>query len=189
MSERVVNIIGMGQTAYDVPDTGEMWCIADAYMRVKPDRMLLMHAWNLTESSAKNRGGLALLSEYMKHPEIKVFTPSKMKIFDINENPFKDTIQYPLLEVTKICGGLCFCCTFAYAIGLAIFEKVDRIRLYGIEFWSQGILDEYDYQAENKFQWLDMAKGAGLKIDMPYIAFRQSRNKYNLYGYTELKLS
>lgn len=63
------------------------------------------------------------------------------------------------------------------------FRPVDRIRLYGIEAWSGGDANEYNYQRPCMEFWLAFAQGRGIKVEIPYYMIHTNNCNQNFYGY------
>lgn len=85
------------------------------------------------------------------------------------------SVKYPLDEIIEDClTGLVhqdadknetirkyFTSTFAYMMGLAVYEKFDRIEVYGVDMENNT---EYGYQKPCGEFWIGLALGRGIKV-------------------------
>lgn len=183
--ERVVNIIGMGPSARDVPDTGENWGINVAYKHARLDKMfffddasvILWDDQNIIGSRSMN-----LKQAIEESPEMEIFSRTK-DAFSENGVQFAEINEYPLRKALTLAPGAFFTSTIAYTLAYAIVENVDRIRLYGCSMYGSACANEYMYQLPCVEFWTAFALGRGIKVEIPYQTVLEAKNSNNLYGY------
>lgn len=74
------------------------------------------------------------------------------------------SIAYPFDDVVKSQGARYFTSSVSYMLALALHEKVDEIKLYGINLSATM---EYHYQRACVEFWLGKALGQGVKVTLP----------------------
>lgn len=187
--ERVINIIGMGESGKDAPDTGENWVINIAWKRLKDkkvDKMFFMD--NLFEEVLAQDKMLDPIdynfNDFLKcNPDVELISKFNSIIKDKDMNPIKTIKEYPLNKAIEISKGGYFTSSVAYALAYAILEKVDRIRLYGFELWTYSCANEYEYERPCVEFWIAFALARGIKVEIPYMILLNSQNKQNYYGW------
>lgn len=94
-------------------------------------------------------------------------------IYLCNKHPdIPNSIRYPIEDILKFMGpeldsysdGQYFASSIAFMICLAMYEKVNEIHLYGLDFIADG---EYDYQRPNMEYLVGVARGKGIKVFIP----------------------
>lgn len=71
--------------------------------------------------------------------------------------------SYPFDEVAKTIGGDYFCSSMAYMVAKAIHDGAEEIALYGIDMTDA----EYVYQRANMEYLIGLARGKGIKVNIP----------------------
>lgn len=192
MAERVINIIGLGDGAYTVGDTGENWVLNVAYKKCKKvDKMFFMDDFKDIMNDDVTIMPEYTFKDFLKdNPNAEVIGKFAQQIVDDKAlNVVLGNIkEYPINEATRLVGGIFFTSTIAYTIAYAIMEKVDRIRLYGMEIYSGSDANEYTYQAPCVDFWLAFAQGRGIKVEVPHYLLHTMTNNQNLYGYAKGEL-
>jgi hypothetical protein len=190
MAERVINIIGLGKSAKNVPDTGENWGINYAY-KFKHRLDKLFYFDNLFDGGDKQIEPTNYnVNEYLsENPTVEIIGKVESQIKTINQdnNEVKllaNVKQFPLNDALDLAPGMYFTSTIAYIIAYAILQKVDRIRLYGFEIWSGSDSNEYTVQKACVNFWLAFAMGRGIKVEIPWYLLLTADNAQNLYGYS-----
>ena len=79
------------------------------------------------------------------------------------------SVKYPFEEVTQLIGktvsGTPYLeSSIAYMVALAIYEKVDRIGIWGVDLHCKS---EYAYQRPNLEYLIGLARGKGIKVYIP----------------------
>jgi len=203
MTEKVVNIIGMGWSGQEAPfDQGERWGINCSYTYGEMDRVFRMHHPVLIPKSLRLGQYTQSITEVIeKYPAMEIITLENMLIernpeagpeiifnFDLS-NPgdvIKQTRRYPLFEYNKLISCTYATSTLMYIIGLAILEKFDRIRLYGIELFSKISKNEYEFERQGVEHILWLAMGKGIRVEIPFhCLITASNNTNNHYGYKQ----
>ena len=80
-----------------------------------------------------------------------------------------NAIEYPLEQVSMLIGDY-YNSSIAYMLGLAIYEKYDRIGLWGVDMKESGDwghANEYRDERPNCEYLLGFAKGRGIEIYLP----------------------
>lgn len=186
--ERVVNIIGMGKSSLNCPDTGENWGINSAYKSIKKlDKLFFMDGFEsqlIDDSLTRINGEIYTFDMFLKdNPNVELISKYDDNIKDLNGNIVAKINGFPLTESLKLLPGGYFTSTIAYMIAYAIMQKVDRLRLYGFELWSGSDANEYTKQAPCVEFWLAFAMGRGIKVEIPYQIMLTRLNNQNYYGY------
>jgi len=189
--ERVVNIIGLGASALNTPDTGENWGLCHAYKhKIKLSKLFFMDDF---EVIAKGDTWIPpkeyTLDKFITdNPNCEIISKLPEKIQDMQGKMLAEIHPYPLNEALFLAPGVYFTSTIAYVIAYAIFQtlpKIDRLRLYGFEMWSGSDANEFLYQRPCVDFWLAFAMGRGIKVEIPYHLLLTVQNTQNLYGYVK----
>ena len=80
-----------------------------------------------------------------------------------------NAIEYPLKEVSALVGDY-YNSSIAYMLALAIYEKVDRIGIWGVDMAAQGEpghANEYRDERPNCEYLIGFAKAKGIEIYLP----------------------
>ncbi len=75
-----------------------------------------------------------------------------------------NSVKFPIDEVIDCLGIDYFGSTFAFMLGLAIYEKYDRIGIWGVDL---NTTEEYAYQRPNAEFLIGLAIGRGIKVRLP----------------------
>ena len=189
--ERVVNIIGMGKTCYTVPDTGENWGINVAYKFVKKmDKVFFFDDFAEIDKDDKiyPPKDYGIVDMVKANPGVEIISRYDAPLQNTKGEILAQIKAFPINDALSLAPGCYFTSTVAYLITYAILEKVDRIRLYGIEMWSGSDANEYVYQRPCVEFWLAFALGRGIKVEMPYYLLHTVTANQNLYGYAPFDL-
>lgn len=208
--EKVVNIIGLGPGAVDAPWGNELedfWGINNAYIFGRLDIIFMMHypEDTIRSSFVAGRETLPLDEVFVKYPNMRAmsldefiflknltngkYSHAPMANMDkLKEDPnYKilfTTERYPIKPATQLIGTVDYSCSAAYLIAYAILQGYDRIRLYGFEVWSRAN-EEYAEEAPCIERWIYLAKGKGIKTDVPFCILPTMIQRRNFYGYYE----
>lgn len=111
-------------------------------------------------------------------------------IYSCTTHPDFPTIEpYPLEQVAKETGLCYFNNTVAYAIGYAVWKKVKRICLYGVDFTYKDVSMAESGRACVEF-WCAIAVSKGIKIEVAHNSSLLDTNvpdNEKLYGYHRLE--
>ena len=114
----------------------------------------------------------------------------KILYLTLNQKRVKHLVKYPLEEVVNYTGLCYFNNTVAYAIALAIYEKVEKINLYGIDYSYMHNLHMAEAGRACAEFWLATAIHKGIKIEVAHKSGLLDTNvpdEEKLYGYHRLK--
>ncbi len=178
-----VAIVGFGGSKNQLQyrDDTEIWGMNDLYSHLeKWSRWFDIHDFdsadpNSIKNHKTNRAKLQKLEAYKKM-ECPIYCQEAWE-----EIP--TAIKYPLQEIQKeLCNGEkgYFTNQVSYMIALAIYEKFDKISLYGIDM---AVDDEYEHQRPSVEYWIGYARGKGIEV---YVPNDSSLLKTNyIYGYEQ----
>ena len=114
---------------------------------------------------------------------------NKAPIFSCAKHPdFPAIEQYPLEDVVKSTGYCYFNNTVAYAIAYAVWKKVEKISLYGIDFTYKNVNMAESGRACCEF-WCAIAVSKGIKREVAHRSGLLDTNvpdNEKLYGYHRL---
>lgn len=192
MSERVVNIIGMGPSSTSAPDTGENWGLNVAYKGCRRmDKLFYFDSFTklMNADATVYPKDYSLMNCIQDNPHIEIISKCADSIKGLDGTLLAPIKEYPLREALQLAPGGYFTSTIAYTICYAILEKVDRIRLYGFEVWSGSDANEYMYQRPCVDFWLAFAMGRGIKVEIPWYLLLTATNTQNFYGYVSGELT
>ena len=182
-AEKVVNIIGMARSAKTAPfGQGERWGINCAYVYGKMDRSFWLHHPTLIPQSLRIDSDTMNITQVIKSfPDMEIYTLDPLNIEESGnqEGPeltFNSDIQNPNGKVLITTKGFPFqefddlFCVYStsslmYVIGLAVLEKFDRVRLYGVEIWSGISAGEYEFEREGIEHISMWAEGKGTHVE------------------------
>ncbi len=145
-----VIILGMGSTMIKCPYDAEVWAMNQTYKIAKRIDKLFITDPRLNFESKDNHNfeelnklGIPIVSLHIL-PEIKNF------------------VHFPYDEIVEEFHSEFFTNTVCYMVAYAIYEKYDKIRLYGIDM-ATGM--EYVLERGGVEFWLGVAVGRGIKIE------------------------
>jgi hypothetical protein len=168
---RSICIVGYAQEtrelANNLPTSVELWGMNVNHKFMKRwDRWFQLHppVW-------KGRPFYGRSLEHMEFLE-KLDVPIYMRY----PNPeFPTAVEYPLEQIYTDIGRRYLTSTVANMIGLALFENVDEIKVYGVNLGSNT---EYIEQRPCIEWLLGLAEGRGIKVDVPDHAPMLKGNEY-----------
>jgi hypothetical protein len=108
-------------------------------------------------------------SEYITDEYLAWLRNASAPIYMLDTYPdIPQSLAYPVEDVTE--GGRFhkrFDSSIAYMLALAVHERVDEIRILGVDM-SQG--SEFAYQREGMAYWRGVAEGLGIKVYIPQVS-------------------
>ena len=128
------------------------------------DRLFDLHPDNFNKKDRIN---------VQKNYEERLASFKDVPIYLTKEHPeIPNSIRYPIEDIFKFMGvdldpytaGTYFASSIAFLICMAIYEAVDEIHLYGIDFVGDG---EYEHQRPNMEYLVGVARGKGIKVYIP----------------------
>lgn len=204
--EKVVNIIALGWGGNDAPfNDGDRWGINCSYVYGKMDRVLWMHRPEMLGASLRLGKDTESISGVLKrYPDMEIVALNNMNIEEDPDDPkklifnldmskqqgklIKRTKAYPIAEYLKMMGTVYAVSSLMYAVGLAIIEGYDRIRLYGVECFSRIDNWEYSFESTSLSHMIFLAIGKGIKVEVPFQTLITASNGVNnYYGYHSFK--
>ena len=156
----------------------EVWAINAMAGIIQHDRAIIMDDLNYFSKAGREmnphlRGYASWLP---KHPG---------PIFAQREyDEFPGAVEYPIKEVCLKLGYAYFNSTVAYAVGLAIYEGVKHLKLYGCDFTGAANADGQSGRACVEF-WLGRATLQGMRVTIaPSSTLCDQKTGRPLYGYS-----
>ena len=140
----------------------EIWGLAWRNLP-RADRVFDLHPGNFDVETRKN---------VQKNYETRL-KALKVPVYLCNEHPkIPNSVRYPIEAILKMmgpeldpfCDGQYFASSIAFLIALAIYEQVDEIHLYGLDFVADG---EYEHQRPNTEYLIGIARGKGIQVFIP----------------------
>ncbi len=164
---RKIAIVGSAQTTVGLTPwhdfSMEIWGLAwRAVPRVT--RLFDLHPGNFDKESRSN---------VQDNYEERLASFSDVPVYLCNKHPdIPNSIRYPIEDVLKFMGpeldpysdGQYFASSIAFMIALAMYERVDEIHLYGLDFIAD---EEYGFQRPNVEYLVGVARGKGIKVFIP----------------------
>lgn len=152
----VVRILGLGPSVVELPvakEGEETWGIQYTWENYKLTRAFTLddREWIITKNESFDVP--KDVREDMRRAKIPIYVAHKWP--DV-----ENTVEYPIEEIKKEFPVHFFMDSFAYMLALAIYEKFDRIELYGIDlryFNEEGIFiggENIEKFVEHR-NWLD----------------------------------
>jgi|TARA_Y100000310_G_scaffold26491_1_gene25294 hypothetical protein len=190
LDNAVVAIVGLGATqgaftssVANGKNYDEVWAINSMMVPIKHDRVFMMDpasrfldtedAGPQTEAMRKTLGG---------HPG-PIYTCTL-------DGRVPGAVLYPLEEVVKDTGLCYFNNTVPYVIAFAVYHKVAKICLYGIDYsYNSNIIMAEAGRACTEF-WLSVAISRGTQVEVAYNSTLLDTNvpeAEKLYGYHRLE--
>jgi hypothetical protein len=161
--QRIVALVGsasstLGMVPWD-DKAIEMWTLA--WRKVpRIDRAFDMHPIGPHRKNVPKN-----YIEFLSKLNVPVYT-----VQDISNAVPKGQL-YPLKEIQDFNRSLdpywvepYFACSVAYMLNMAIYERVDEIQLYGLDFVADG---EYSHQRPNMEYYIGIARGLGIRVYLP----------------------
>lgn len=158
---RQVAIVGKAGTWTAAPfkdESWEIWGMAWIGMP-RASRFFDLHS---EDHMAENRDR-ATVEEWIgtataRSPAAPVYCdPTRMHVY-------KNAVEYPLRDVMGFLPIAYLENSVAYMIALAIYERVDRIGLYGVHMMASG---EYAFERPSITYLVGLAQGRGIDVDIP----------------------
>lgn len=181
---RTVNIVAMGETRNDFllahfgtdPScnavAGEVWAINHMGALLRADRVIAMDDPDLWTGQYNT---MAL--EKLRRSSAPIYTTRHCQLFPA-------TVAYPLGEVVRDLRIAYFSNTVAYAIALAIHEKVDVIQLWGCDFSYENSAAYEPGRACVEF-WISQAMARGIRVQFSPNTRLLNTNGAKFYGYLD----
>lgn len=157
----------------------ETWAINAMGGVIQHDRLICMDA---LPYFAKVRGENPALAGYgdwlAKHPG-PIYSQRKYE-------GFPGSVEYPLEAVLNSLGGFVYLNnTVAYAVALAIHEKVKHLKIYGCDFTAGQHADGQTGRACVEY-WLAIACARGMRVTIaPSSTLCDQKSGRQLYGYSK----
>ena len=183
-----IAIVGLGGSYADYiaarvasQEFDEIWCINCIGGVIHVDKTFMMDPASrfIDTENAGSQTGIA--REFL--------TKNKAPIFSCAKHPdFPAIEQYPLEDVVKSTGYCYFNNTVAYAIAYAVWKKVEKISLYGIDFTYKNVNMAESGRACCEF-WCAIAVSKGIKLEVAHRSGLLDTNvpdNEKLYGYHRL---
>lgn len=180
---------------------GDRWGINCAYVYGELDRVFWMHRADFIPQTLRLGKDSQKISEVLElYPNMEIISLDRFAVEKDHSNEKKvlfnftpekqqgdqlrTTTPYPKDKYFELMGGTYATSSIMYAIGLAILEGYTRIRLYGLEAFSN--IDDWEYGFERQgiehLCWL--AHGKNIVVEVPFITMVTASNGINnLYGY------
>lgn len=159
---RIVALVGsasstLGQTPWDDKSI-EMWTLG--WRKVpRSDRLFDMHPLGQHRKNVPPN-----YEQLVDSLNIPFYTTHPVP--DVRKNvvyPFKE-IQEFNRSIDPYWTDAYYACSVAYMVNLAIYEGVDEIQFYGLDFVADG---EYSHQRPCMEYYIGIARGRGIRVYMP----------------------
>lgn len=158
---RQVAIVGKAGTSALAPFKDEGWEIWGMAWIVMPraSRLFDLHSeTHLEENKDRSTVEDWIAKAVERSPDAPVYCePSRM-------SAYKTAVEYPLQEVAAFLPIAFLENSVAYMLALAIYERVDRIGLYGVHMMASG---EYAFERPSITYLVGLAQGRGITVDIP----------------------
>lgn len=167
-----VAIVAMGNSHRDYLDecirgcsaravADETWAINAMGGLISHDRLIIMDALPYFAKASRESAALRGYGDWLHLHPGPIYT---QRVYE----GFPGSVAYPLEGVLNACGWAYFSNTVAYAIGLAIYLGVKRIKLYGCDFTygadNRGFAEAGRACVEF---WIGRATHRGIQVDIP----------------------
>ena len=184
-----VAIVGLGGTHSSFTDAvangedfDEVWAINSMMVPIKHDRVFMMDpASRFLDTDNAGKQTEAMRRCLGTHPG-PIYT------CELDER-VPGAVLYPLQEVVKATGLCYFNNTVPYAIAFAVYHKVSKLGLYGIDYsYKSNLVMAEAGRACAEF-WLAVAISKGMSIEVAYNSTLLDTNvpqEERLYGYHRL---
>lgn len=128
--------------------------------------------WSLLDRHFEMHDLRLLESEHSKRPKDYIEKLQSLPDLYMQEEYFSNAKRYPFEAVSKVTGYY-FNSSISYMLALGIYEKYNRISIYGVDMKAE---EEYFWQRPNLEYLIGIAKGKGIDI---YIPDSSSVSKFN----------
>ncbi len=184
-----IAIVGLGSSYADFISArvnsqkfDEIWGINSIGGIIHVDRTIMMDPVSRFLDTKNAGTQTEIAREFLKNNKKPIYTCELDK-------RVKHLVKYPLAEVVKNTGLCYFNNTVPYAIALAIYEKVDKINLYGIDYSYMHNLHMAEAGRACTEFWLCVAIHKGMQIEVAHrsnLLDTSVPNEEKLYGYHRL---
>ena len=173
-----VNIIGKAPGWQDAPIDGVCWGFNDHILKRPFSVMFDMHdIGNHERVVGKNGWKLGKLNRSESNAKC---AETETPIFSLGYVDGLPVIEYPLSDICKHFDTDYFSCGVAYAMAMAIYQKMTEIDIWGV-FLSFG--GEHAYQKPCIEYWIGRAIGLGIKVTVHGMTTLLKNSGNKLYGY------
>ena len=98
-------------------------------------------------------------------------------------------VEYPIDEVLGACGCHYLNNTVSYAVAFAVWNKVEKIKLFGVDFSYKGNLHFAESGRASVEFWLSKAMNQGIQVEVAHTSYLLDTavpTHEKLYGYHRL---
>tara|TARA_R100000458_G_C8267775_1_gene242681 strand:- start:749 stop:1492 length:744 start_codon:yes stop_codon:yes gene_type:complete len=186
---KTVAIVGMGKSWFDYnlakshgSHFDEVWAINSVASVIFHDRVFMMDPASRFLDGDDAGGQTNSMSKLLIEHEGPVYTCEQ-------DDRCPGLVEYPINEVLAACGCHYLNNTVSYAVAFAIWNKVAKIKLFGIDFSYKGNLHFAESGRASVEFWLSKAMNQGIKVEVAqtsYLLDTAVPSDEKLYGYHRL---
>ena len=162
-SRRTIAIVGTAPSTRKLvneePDEVERWGLGAAWETThKIDRYFEVHDREWLMHRSMKRGAYWRYLDFLQHFDGPIYMMGTMK------GSIPKALDYPIDEVIEEFGRY-FTSSVAYMLAVAIMEKPNQIKLYGVDFMTD--MEVYTHQRSALEYLIGHAKGRGIDVWVP----------------------
>jgi hypothetical protein len=186
---KTVAIVGMGSSWFDYnlakshgAHFDEVWAINSVASVIFHDRVFMMDPASRFLDTDDAGGQTNSMSKLLTEHEGPVYTCEK-------DDRCPGLVEYPIEEVLSACGCHYLNNTVSYAVAFAVWNKVEKIKLFGIDFSYKGNLHFAESGRASVEFWLSKAMNQGIQVEVAHTSYLLDTAvpaHEKLYGYHRL---
>ena len=186
---KTVAIVGMGKSWFDYnlakshgSHFDEVWAINAVASVIYHDRVFMMDPPSRFLDTDDAGGQTDSMSKLLTEHQGPIYTCEL-------DDRCPGLVDYPIDEVLGACGSHYLNNTVAYAVAFAVWNKVAKIKMFGIDFSYQGNLHFAEAGRASVEFWLSKAMFNGIQVEVAatsYLLDTAVPAHEKLYGYHRL---
>lgn len=186
---KTVAIVGMGSSWFDYnlakshgAHFDEVWAINSVASVIFHDRVFMMDPASRFLDTDDAGGQTDSMSKLLTEHEGPVYTCEL-------DDRCPGLVEYPIQEVLSACGCNYLNNTVSYAVAFAVWNKVAKIKLFGIDFSYKGNLHFAESGRASVEFWLSKAMNQGIQVEVAHTSYLLDTAvpaDEKLYGYHRL---
>jgi|TARA_X000001388_G_scaffold22585_2_gene15359 hypothetical protein len=186
---KTVAIVGMGKSWFDYnlakshgAHFDEVWAINAVASVIFHDRVFMMDPPSRFLETDDAGGQTDSMTKLLQEHEGPIYT------CELDEK-CPGLVEYPIEEVLGACGCHYLNNTVSYAVAFAIWNKVEKIKMFGVDFGYKGNLYFAEAGRASVEFWLSKAMNQGIQVEVAHTSYLLDTavpNNEKLYGYHRL---
>ena len=168
---KTVAIVGMGKSWFDYnlakshgTHFDEVWAINAVASVIFHDRVFMLDPPSRFLDTDDAGGQTESMSKLLQEHEGPIYTCQL-------DDRCPGLVEYPIEEVLGACGCHYLNNTVSYAVAFAIWNKVKKIKLFGVDFGYKGNIYFAEAGRASVEFWLSKAMNLGIQVEVAHTSY------------------